>query len=512
MGVGDTHARGCAMDQRERAETEVSDQALVESARSGDRSAFAELWRRHARSGITVARQFTSSLDADDLVSEAYARIYQRVLGGGGPDGAFRPYLYTTIRNLASRWGAARNDIQIDDLDDLEDESVPADASIEALDRSLTVRAFRSLPERWQSVLWYTEVEGMDPHEVAPILGITANSVAALSYRAREGLRKAWLQAHVSVPGRTEDCKWAINRLADNARHSLTTREQDKLGRHLSGCLSCAIVSEEVEDVGSRLALVVLPLLLGATAGGTLLASLSASGPATAAAMPTMPPAFETVSLGTAGSAGQATVASLGAVATLGKPILVGALAVSLAIGGGVAATVQPPMRVDQSQANVAVPGPVAEPDTDSNPAPIANGDGGHGSVDASATVASPSVLDSGLVSDVTNPINAILPKLPVGPVPEHVAPGGVVGALLELDLNGKGMPRATVSAQVAGQVYTTIVANDGTWAIRLTALPTGVGPITLKQRLTVLGIPVPIGIPLTLLSDTLGVTVELLN
>ena len=30
------------------------------------------------------------------------------------------------------------------------------------------------------------------------ILGITANSVAALSYRAREGLRKAWLQAHVS--------------------------------------------------------------------------------------------------------------------------------------------------------------------------------------------------------------------------------------------------------------------------------------------------------------------------
>src|SRR3982751_5124810 len=77
----------------------TSDTELIESARSGDTSAFAELWRRHFRPAARVARQFTS-IDADDLVSEAYARIFQRVLAGGGPTGAFRPYLYTTIRNL----------------------------------------------------------------------------------------------------------------------------------------------------------------------------------------------------------------------------------------------------------------------------------------------------------------------------------------------------------------------------------------------------------------------------
>ena len=125
----------------------------------------------------------------------------------------------------------------------------------------------------------------MDPHEVAPILGMSANGVAALSYRAREGLRKAWLQAHVSEPGVSEACKWTIGRLGDNARHSLTAREQEKLSDHLKTCAKCAIVSEEVNEVGSHLAMVLLPIMLGAGVGGILLASLTHGGAASAAAV-----------------------------------------------------------------------------------------------------------------------------------------------------------------------------------------------------------------------------------
>src|SRR3954469_14633062 len=125
----------------------TSDTELIESARSGDTSAFAELWRRHYRSAARVARQFTSSIDADDLVSEAYVRIYQRVLAGGGPEGAFRPYLYTTIRNLAARWGQSNKTITVDDIGEFEDVVESDDPATIALDRTLTVRAFRSLPE-----------------------------------------------------------------------------------------------------------------------------------------------------------------------------------------------------------------------------------------------------------------------------------------------------------------------------------------------------------------------------
>lgn len=513
------------MGRRESTESEVSDEDLILLAREGDRTAFGELWMRHARSGITVARRFTSSLDAEDLVAEAFARIYQRVLDGGGPDGAFRPYLYTTIRNLASRWGSDRHDIQIEDIEDLRDDNLPEDPSMVALDAHLTASAFRSLPDRWQSVLWYTEVEGMAPQDVAPILGLTANGVAALAYRAREGLRTAWLQAHVSEPGTTADCRWAMSRLGEHARDALTDRERLRFNAHLDGCVKCGSVAVEVDEVGSSIAVVMLPLLLGATVGGSLLASLAPAEAVAAMPLPDVPAVFETLAASAAPAAlapAAATAAGVGAGmaagtgATASAPLLAGALAVTVALGGGIAVVLQPTpessppdgmQRIAQSlapgassQGSGAVSG---EADTERpDGGTDAGGVGSHAGPDAL----------SELIGDLTDPVNAIVPNLPVGPVPEHVAPEGLVGALVDLDLNGKGMPGATVSAQVAGQVYTTVVAANGTWAIRVTALPEGIGPITLKQNLKILGITVPLDIPLTLLSDTLGITVELLN
>lgn len=263
---------------------DVPDEELVERTRNNDRRAFAELWRRHYKSGITVARSFTT-LDADDLVSESFARIYKRTLEGGGPRGAFRPYLYTTIRNLASTWGTQRaKHVNVDELDDFEPTESAEEPVARSLDRTLTVQAYRSLPARWQTVLWYTEVEGLDPHDVAPILGISANSVAALSYRAREGLRKAWLQAHVSDATASGTCAWVIERVGEHARRSLTERETQKLTSHLATCPKCTIVSEEVDDIGARLAMVMIPLLLGGVVGGTLLAAGATTGGAAAAA------------------------------------------------------------------------------------------------------------------------------------------------------------------------------------------------------------------------------------
>ncbi|WP_036299231.1 RNA polymerase sigma factor, partial [Microbacterium sp. C448] len=92
-------------DEVDTTPTGDGDADLVLRARSGDGEAYAELWRRHYRSGITVARSITSSLDPDDLVQEAYARIYQSIRRGGGPTGSFRAYLFTSIRNTAAGGG-----------------------------------------------------------------------------------------------------------------------------------------------------------------------------------------------------------------------------------------------------------------------------------------------------------------------------------------------------------------------------------------------------------------------
>lgn len=175
-------------------EAKNADAALIERARHGDIDAYGDLWRRHHAAAIRAARLFTTSLDAEDLVSEAYVQILATLRRGSGPQGTpFRPYLYTVVRNLARRWGAARQEITVKDFPELPDENDSLRIQIDTLDRGMVRDAFVGLPRRWQEVLWYTEVEGMTPAQVGVLLGMGAGSVSALAYRAREGLRQHWL-------------------------------------------------------------------------------------------------------------------------------------------------------------------------------------------------------------------------------------------------------------------------------------------------------------------------------
>lgn len=59
---------------------------------------------------------------------------------------------------------------------------------------SLADAAFATLPERWRIVLWHLEVMDESPAEVAPLLGMTPDGVATLAHRAREELRRAYLE------------------------------------------------------------------------------------------------------------------------------------------------------------------------------------------------------------------------------------------------------------------------------------------------------------------------------
>jgi RNA polymerase sigma factor (sigma-70 family) len=441
-------------------------------------SAFAELWRRHYRSAARVARQFTSSIDADDLVSEAYVRILQRVQAGGGPTGAFRPYLYTTIRNLASTWGAASRDIQVDVIEEFEDDRIPDDPAAWALDRTLTAKAFRSLPERWQTVLWYTEVEGMDPHEVAPLMGLTANGVAALSYRAREGLRTAWLQAHISNAATSIDCQWTMSRLGDRARNSLTAREKERVELHLLSCAKCAVISEEVEEVGSHLALVMVPLLLGGVAGGALLASLAhPSAALPAEAVPAVPAAAPAVVHAVAGGGVLAApvLGGLSLGAATGTTAIIGSLAIIAVIGGGVALdSAGPPLGSESSQ--LAASGVAAS---------------------ASTSAASPDeqVTAPRLSADPTDPASTSALTGAVAGAAGDVVNGvgqtvNEVGqAAVDLHLAGSATPGATVTAQLAGAVSSTVVASNGTWSITLSGLPQSArsASATISQKASLL-------------------------
>lgn len=258
----------------------MSDRALVEQARAGDARGLEELWKRHYRSGVRVARQYTSRA-VDELVAQAFVQCYQG-LAGRELAGAFRPRLYAQIRAVA------------DDAGELLPHASAASASLAsgaALARTLTARAYDSLPESWRAVLWYLEVEGLDPHEAAPLLGMTANATADLSRYARAGMRGAWLRVAANdaeTDGRGQ-CAWTVARLGQFSSHALDASDCDRLTTHLAQCARCSMVNRQLADVASRLALVLIPLVLGADAGGRYLGLFGAAR-TTASAPSEIPP------------------------------------------------------------------------------------------------------------------------------------------------------------------------------------------------------------------------------
>lgn len=408
---------------------DISDADLVLRTRSGDRAAFGELWRRHYRSGIVVAGSITSTFDADDLVQEAYARIYQSIVRGGGPTGSFRAYLFTSIRNTAAGWGRAKRESPIDELEFVPDPDADAHATDDALDRSLTAQAFRSLPERWQEVLWYTEIEQMKPAEIAPLLGMKATAVAQLAFRAREGLREAWIQAHLRSVADGSDCQWTIERLGAYARGNLGRRDHGKVEDHLGDCARCTIVAAEAKDVSHRLVLVLLPLTIGAGAAGAYLAAVQGGGvpivALAAGASPTLPGAVTVGGGATGGGAGAAAGAGGGGAGGAGGA---GAGAAGASAGGAlgtaaIAGIVGGVLVVGAAVAAFAIPGLLPQPQVADAATGAGAGDSDtaafDGEPDGSAPLApgpSPSALPSSPVETVAPPTPAMPSVRPAVP------------------------------------------------------------------------------------------------
>lgn len=257
-----------------------SDGELISAVRAGDADAYGELFARHVDAARRLARQLVSPGDVDDLVSEAFAKVLVVLQRGGGPDLAFRAYLLTAVRRL--HVDRIRQTARLHTTGDLTpfDPGIPfRDTALEGFESTAAARAFASLPERWQLVLWHTEVEEQKPAEVAPLLGMTANSVSALAYRAREGLRQAYLAMHTQS---VEDDACARTRASLGAyvRGGLSRRDATKVEQHLEECRRCAAIYLELTEVNSRLGALLAPLLLG-TAAAAYVGS-AAGGAATA--------------------------------------------------------------------------------------------------------------------------------------------------------------------------------------------------------------------------------------
>ncbi|MGW0991446.1 sigma-70 family RNA polymerase sigma factor [Streptomyces sp. NPDC002486] len=318
-----------------------SDAGLIDRMRAGDDTAYEELYRRHAQAVRRYARTCCRDAHtADDLTAEVFARMLQAVRGGAGPTHAVRAYLLTSVRRVAAAWTrSARREQLVDDFavfaaqsahgpDVSGGDPLELGADVRAMheaEQSMAMRAFRSLPERWQAVLWHTEVEDESPGEVATLFGLDANGTRVLASRAREGLKQAYLQAHVSATlTGDEGCARYADQLGTYARGRLRTRAERGLRKHLEECAKCRLAALQIEEVAGGIPAVVPVAVIGwfGAAGYAKAAGLIAGGAGAAGAVG-------------AAAAGGSAGGTAGGTAAAGGSAAAGSAAGGSAAGGG---------------------------------------------------------------------------------------------------------------------------------------------------------------------------------
>ncbi|GIH28973.1 hypothetical protein Aph01nite_72830 [Acrocarpospora phusangensis] len=253
---------------------------MLDAVRGGDSAAYGTLYERHASAARSLARQLVpSEAEVEDVVAETFTKILDLLGRGGGPHDAFRPYLLTSVRRTAyDRTAADRRNVTTGEIEQY-DPGVPfVDPALAGLERSLVARAFLSLPERWRMVLWHTEVEHAKAADIAPLLGLSANGVAALAYRAREGLRQAYLQMHLATSP-SQACRPVLGKMGSYVRGGLAKRETRVVDDHVGDCADCRAVFLELTDVNQGLRVIVGPLIAGPVLAGYL-AGLGKAGAA----------------------------------------------------------------------------------------------------------------------------------------------------------------------------------------------------------------------------------------
>jgi RNA polymerase sigma factor (sigma-70 family) len=249
------HGRGDEAEPADLLETAEDDRALLERLRAGEDAAFGELFARHSAAVRRLAFGLVSDRsEVEDLTAEAFFRVLQAIRRGSGPVDNVRGYLLIVARRVAWEWRTRRRDVPVSDEELTHRAGADPDTAGQSTERNLITRAFTSLPERWRSVLWKVEVEGERPAVVATNFGLSANATAALARRARQGLRAAYLQAHLTAErSTTARCRDVLEKLGAYTAGSIRGSERRRIRVHLAGCPSCASMHAELRDVCSAL-------------------------------------------------------------------------------------------------------------------------------------------------------------------------------------------------------------------------------------------------------------------
>lgn len=133
----------------------------------------------------------------------------------------------------------------------------------EAEPSSVTARAYESLSGLSRSLLWYMDIERLELPEVCSLIGFPQTDVISMTARARFELRYAWLEQQDKSPRIPKMCKETTRELARVRSRRLRLPHTDDVERHLTVCMRCAILEEEIDNLQEHLKVALLPMSYG---------------------------------------------------------------------------------------------------------------------------------------------------------------------------------------------------------------------------------------------------------
>jgi RNA polymerase sigma factor (sigma-70 family) len=266
--------------------TDASDGELVAATYAGDSRAYGLLWTRYEALARSVAWALVSPdrARADDIVSEAFARVLGAINRGGGPTDAFRPYLLMTVRNISADMYRRYNSkvAAVGHVQELEPHLDPV-LNPDNADAELALKAWASLKDADRRLLHRSMIDELPSAQLGEELGLSAAAVNTRTARARERLRHAFLAQHIGGTAEAA-CRECRRDLAGYARGTLSTRKRDRVDAHLNDCDRCQRVAIEITDLNSAIKGLIGPMLLPGSAGSAGFVGLSSAklrGPST---------------------------------------------------------------------------------------------------------------------------------------------------------------------------------------------------------------------------------------
>ena len=192
---------------------EPTDDALIERIASGDREAFAELYRRH-RSLVCrfAAHMCGSRTAAEDIVHEAFVAVIDSAVRYHPGRTDAKLWLLGIARNHVRRARAVRQTSSLDDEERAEAPSLAVECDpLADLERRRHIaslrRAIVGLPVRYREVVVLCDLHELSYADAAAALGCALGTVRSRLHRGR-----ALLARRLCGDGQSQPCPLPVTR------------------------------------------------------------------------------------------------------------------------------------------------------------------------------------------------------------------------------------------------------------------------------------------------------------